>query len=224
VFKPYSINLSSPGSNTTGSIDVKDYYLSTAISNRTMGSGNDTWDVGFAADLSAVPTSARMEILPASTGNLSLPLDTGLFSPLAAFTMARYSSGGEWAMKAGTVMLTLKMPLDLLNGMDLNKEFYVVKDDGSRFIVYRVTPVIQNGTAFFSVPLLYESSSPSTSGTFTLAGPIAGLSAGSTPTPVPATPTPVPATPTPKSGSNAGVLLLVAALGVAVIFLSRGRK
>jgi len=221
AFKPYSINLTSSGSNTSGSIDVKDYYLSTVVSNRTLGSGNDTWDVGFVADMSGVPASARMEILPVSTGNLSLPIDTGLFSPLAAFSLTRYSSGGEWPMKDGTVSLMLKMPLDLLNGMDLDKEFYLLKDDGTRFIIYRVMPIIKNGTAIFNVPLWYESQSPSTGGTFTLAGPISGASAGSTPAP---TPTPEPATSTPKSGSNASVLLLAAALGIAALFVARGRK
>jgi hypothetical protein len=162
-----------------------------------------------------------MEILPVSTGNLSLPIDTGLFSPLAAFSLTRYSSGGEWPMKDGTVSLMLKMPLDLLNGMDLDKEFYLLKDDGTRFIIYRVMPIIKNGTAIFNVPLWYESQSPSTGGTFTLAGPISGASADSTPTP---TPTPVPATPTPKSGSNASVLLLAAALGIVALFVARGRK
>jgi hypothetical protein len=219
AFKPYSINLTSSGSNATGSIDVKDYYLSTVTSNRTLGSGNDTWYVGFMADMGGVPASARMEILPVTTGNFSLPLDTGLFSPLASFNLTRYSSGGEWPMKDGTVSLMLKMPLDMLNGMDLSKEFYLLKDDGTRFIIYRVMPVIKNGTAIFNVPLWYESQSPSTSGIFTLAGPIAGASTASTPTP-----TPVPATPTPKSGSNASLLLLAAALGIAAIFVTRGRK
>jgi hypothetical protein len=221
VFKPYSINLTSSGSNVTGSIDVKDYYLSTVMSNRTLGSGNDTWDVGFLADLGAVPTSAKMDILPVNTGNLSLPLDTGLFSQLAAFSLTRYSSGGEWSMKAGTVSLSLKMPLDLLNGIGLNKTFYLVKDDGTRFIIYGATPIIQNGLAIFNVPLFYEPGSPATGGTFTLVGPRAEATADSTPTPMP---TAVPATPTPKSGNNASVLLLVAALGIATIFISRGRK
>ncbi len=74
-------------------------------------------------------------------------------------------------MKAGTVHMTLRLSLDALSGMDLNSTFYLLKNDGTRFIMYGVVPVIENGTALFDVPLYYEANSPSTSGTFTLAGP-----------------------------------------------------
>jgi hypothetical protein len=170
-----------------------------------------------------VPSSAKIDILPVSTGNLSLPLDADLFSPLAAFSLTRSSSGGEWQMKDGTISLSLSMPVSLLSGVDLNKEFYLWKDDGTRFIVYRVTPLVQNGLATFNVPLWYESKSPSTGGTFMLAGPKAGASANATSTPAPAT-TPVPATPTPKSGSGIVILSLIAALGIAAVFLGGNRK
>jgi|AGTN01.2.fsa_nt_gi hypothetical protein len=222
VFEPYSIGINSSDNMTTGIINVKGYFLSTVMTNSSLRSGNDTWDVGFMADLSAVPSSAKMEVRSVSTGNLSLPIDTDLFSPILAFRLTRSSSGGEWQMKDGTVYLSLKISLDMLNGMDTESEFYLVKDDGTRFIVYRVMPVIQNSMALFNVPLWYESRSPAMSGIFTLAGTREQAASGTTVTP---TPGPVDVTPSPKAtGSNASVFLLAAALGITAIFIGSRKR
>ncbi|HEY3274468.1 MAG TPA: hypothetical protein VGJ92_11925 [Methanocella sp.] len=224
AFNPYTLNVTSSNNSGFGSMDVKDYYTVSVRAGRDIPVGGNNTSIGLTADLSSAPSAISLDIVPLDVSTVDLPFDLGDFSSLLAFNMTRGASSGEWPMKAGTVHMTFKMPLDTLSGIDLNSTFYLMKNDGTSFIMYAVVPTIENGMALFDVPLSYEASSPSTSGTFMLTGPRTGTSAGSTATPVPATPTPVPATPTPKSGSNVGVLLLVAALGIAAIFISRSRK
>jgi hypothetical protein len=76
--------------------------------------------------------------------------------------------------------------------------------------------------ALFDVPLWCESDSPSATGFFMLAGTKARTTGSST---ITTTPTPVPATPAPKSGIVfAGLMGIVAALAIAAVSHSRGRK
>ena len=169
-----------------------------------------------------MPSTISLNIVPVNVSSIDLPFDLDDFSSLLAFSMTRAASGSEWPMKAGTVHMTLRLSLDALSGMDLNSTFYLLKDDGTQFIMYEAMPMIENGLALFDVPLYYEANSPSATGTFTLAR---RKDAGSCPVQRSRPrPPPVPATPTPKSGSNASILLLIAALGIAAIFISRGRK
>jgi hypothetical protein len=201
-------------------MDVKDYNLATVQAGRSVPVGSENASIGLKADLSSVPSTISLDIVPVNASTVDLPFDLGDLSSLLAFNMTRAASGGEWPMKAGTVHMTLRLPLDALNGMDLNSTFYLLKDDGTRFIMYGVVPTIENSMALFDVPLYYEANSPSTSGIFTLAGIKTQVALSQTPTP-----TPEPATPTPKAaGSNASVLIMAAALGIAAIFVTRSRK
>jgi hypothetical protein len=221
VFNPYTVNVTSTDNGDVGTMYVKDYSLATVQTSQVIPAGNGNASVGLTADLSFVPSAISLDITPVNAGAVDLPFDLGNFSSLLAFDMTRSTNnGGEWSMKAGTIHITFSLPLEILSGMDLNSTFYLLKDDGTRFIIYDVLPVIENGMVLFDVPLYYESSSPSNSGTFMLAGPKAVVSTTITPTP-----TPGPATPTPKAtGSNASILMLVAALAIAAIFVGRCRK
>lgn len=222
VFDPYIANLSSSDNTGIGSIEVKGYSLATVQALKSLEMGNDTIDVGLNADIGYMPSSISLDILPISLLNVTIPLDLDLFAPLAAFNMTRYSSGGEWQMKDSTVHLTLRLPVSLIDSVDLSSKFYLVKDDGTSFILYSAVPTIDNGFALFDVPLDYESRSPSTSGIFTLAGTSAQAASGATVTP---TSEPVDATPSPKAaGSNASVFLLAAALGIIAILIGRRKS
>ena len=206
-FKPYTVNLQTTDGGVNGVISVKSYSLASLLAEKKLSDSNDSVTVRLAMDLDSAPSSSRLDIRPLDVTGVTTPLDIDLFSSVLAFNLTRYSSGGEWPMKRGTVHMSLLVPLDLLNSTDINSSFYLVKDDGTSTILYDAVPVIDNGTARFDIPLWYEAGSPTTSGIYTLAGTRAR--AASTPTP-----TPVPATPTPKSGNDASILLLIAALGI----------
>ncbi len=202
-------------------MDVKGYGQATVNAGGSVPVGDENASIKLMADLSYAPSTISLNIVPVNASSIDLPMDLDDFLSLLTFTMTRGSDNGEWQMRPGTIHMTLRLPLDTLSGMDLNSTFYLLKDDGTQFIMYEAVPEIENGLALFDVPLYYEANSPSATGTFTLAGAKMQTASGSTATPTPA---PVTATPTPKSGSNASVLLLIAALGIAAIFISRGRK
>jgi hypothetical protein len=223
-YQPFTNGLKSSDGSTIGNITGKSWNQVTFHAEKGLDYSNNTVVVGITGDMSSAPSSPKLDILPLDIANISMPLDARKYSSLLAFNLTRYCSGGDWPLQGSSVHLTLRVPVELLNRADLNRTFYLIKDDGKRIIMYEAVPAIADGIASFDIPLWYEANSPSSSGIFTLASTNAQAASNTTATSTP-TPAPAQATPTPKAtGSNASVLLLVAALGITAIFISRGRK
>ncbi len=220
-FKEYTVNLTSSDGSPMGSVMVKGYSLASVIASVSLGNGNESVLVGLSADLSSVPSNIGLDIFRIDASGITLPLDADRFSSFLAFNLTRHA-GGEWPMISGTVRLTIRVPESALNGFDRGSKFYLVKDEGTRYVVYEAVPGIAGGMAEFDVPLLYEPGSPSATGIFTLAGTKIKVANAST---TMVTPTPAPATSTPKSGDSfASLMGLMAALAVAAVLYSRGKK
>lgn len=110
----------------------------------------------------------------------------------------------------------------MLNGYDMNSAFYLIKDDSKRMILYTAAPVVNGGMASFDVPLWYESSSPSMTGIYTLAGTKLATAAITTSTPVPTSnPT---ETPKPSGSSMTSVITLISAVMLATVLYGRKKR
>lgn len=223
AFEPYTKELKSTDNTTIGNITGKSFTLAAVWAEKAFVIDNMTSTIRFTADMDSSPSQPKLDITPLSTGNISMPLDRDTFRPVLAFNLTRYSSGGDWPMKSGTVRLFLSVPLETLSGTDLNLTYYLVRSDGKGFILYEAVPAVSNGKAGFDVLLRYENNAPEKSGVFMLAGTRSQAPVEATITP---TPTAVPtATPTPKSGNAfVGLIGLIAALSIAAVLYSRGKK
>jgi hypothetical protein len=221
AFKAYTLDLNSSDGMTIGNITVKSHTLASARAEKSLGYPGGNVTVTFLADLDSMPSWLKLDITANNTSGISTPLD-GLYATVLALNLTRFSSGGDWPMKSGTVNLTLKVPVQMMGGTDLDGTFYLAKDDTKGYVLYNAVPAVENGVVSFDVPLRYEHSSPSPAGRFVLLGTPAAPVATATPAPT-ATAVPTP-TPQPTGSLAMSIVTLLSAVMLATILIGRKKR